>query len=327
MKALRLNAIGETPLIAEIPLPEPGPGEVRVRVAACGLNFADLLMIQGRYQEKPALPATLGMEIAGVVDAVGPGAAGPAPGTRVAAVPGTGGLAEACLVPAARCLALPETMDFVDAAAFQIAYGTSHMALDHRAGLKPGETVVVLGAAGGVGLTAVEIAHRMGARVIAVARGAEKLAVARAAGADEAIDSDAVGGADGSAGGLEAALKALGGVDVVYDAVGDPMATAALRACRPGGRFLVIGFAAGEVPSFKANYLLVKNLTVHGLYWGGCLSFAPEVVTASLSRLVAWHAEGVLKPHVSHVLPLDRALEGLELLRSRASTGKIVITA
>lgn len=318
MKALRLHAIGEDPRIEDVDLPEPAPGEVRIDVRACGLNFADLLMIQGRYQEKPALPATLGMEVAGVIAAVGSEVGGLTPGMRVAAVPGIGGLAEACVAPAARCVLLPEAMSFTDAAAFQIAYGTSHVALDTRAGLKKGETLVVLGAAGGVGLTAVEIGRRMGARVIAVARGADKLAVAEAAGAEVTIDSDE--------GGLEERLKALGGVDVVYDAVGEPMATAALRATKPGGRFLVIGFAAGEVPVFKANYLLVKNITVHGLYWGGYLTFDPAVLTGSLTRLFGWYADGGLRPHVSHVLPLDRALEGLELLKARASTGKVVIT-
>ena len=318
MKALRLHAIGEVPRIEDVEAPDPGPGDVQIEVRACGLNFADLLMIQGRYQEKPALPATLGMEVAGVVAKVGRDVDGLAPGMRVAAVPGSGGLAEICLAPAKRCVLLPEAMSFTDAAAFQIAYGTSHVALDERARMRPGETLVVLGAAGGVGLTAVEIGRRMGARVIAVARGADKLAVAEAAGAEITIDSDE--------GGLEDRLKALGGVDVVYDAVGDPMATAALRALRAGGRFLVIGFAAGEVPVFKANYLLVKNITVHGLYWGGYLTFDPAVLTGSLTRLLGWYADGGLRPHVSHVLPLDQALDGLELLKARASTGKVVIT-
>jgi NADPH2:quinone reductase len=206
----------------------------------------------------------------------------------------------------------------VDAGAFQIAYGTSHMALTHRAALQPGERLVVLGAAGGVGLTAVELGARLGARVIACARGDAKLDIARTAGAHDLVDSDAPD--------LTARLKALGGVDVIYDAVGDPMFSAALHATRPGARVLVIGFAAGKVPQIPANYLLVKNISVHGLYWGGYLGFAPAVMTRSLSDLLAMYAAGDLVPHVSHVLSFERAAEGLELLRKRASTGKVVIT-
>jgi NADPH2:quinone reductase len=274
-------------------------------------------MSRGEYQEKPPLPITLGMEVAGTVTQTGPGVTGLRVGDRVAAVPGSGGLAEQCCVQAARCVLLPDTMTDVDAAAFQIAYGTSHLALTRRAQLQPGERLLVLGAAGGVGLTAVELGARMGARVIACARGAQKLAIATAAGAHEVIDSDTPD--------LKAVLKAMGGVDVVYDAVGDPLFSAALRACKPGARLLVIGFAAGKVPQIPANYLLVKNLTVHGLYWGGYLGFAPEILTASLTELFQWHAQGDLHPHVSHVLSLDRAAEGMEMLRNRTSTGKVVI--
>ncbi|MDH3263376.1 MAG: zinc-binding dehydrogenase, partial [Paracoccaceae bacterium] len=182
----------------------------------------------------------------------------------------------------------------------------------------PGETLVVLGAAGGVGLTAVEIGKLMGARVIAVARGAERLAVAKAAGADHLIDSE---GSD-----LRAELKALGGADVVYDPVGGVPFEAAFRAARPEARILTIGFASGEVPQIKANHLLVKNLTVMGLYWGGYLAFRPEVVRESLATLFGWYAEGRIRPHVSHVLPLERAGEALALMRERKATGKVVVT-
>ncbi|HBD89554.1 MAG TPA: zinc-binding dehydrogenase, partial [Gemmobacter sp.] len=251
MKAFQLAEIGQAPTLTEVDLPPPGPGELAVAVAACGLNFADLLMIEGKYQEKPALPFTLGMEIAGTVTALGAGVTGFALGDRIAGFGGLGGLAERANLPAARCLKLPDGMDFRQAAAFQIAYGTSHLALDHKARLQPGETLFVTGAAGGVGLTAVEIGRRMGARVIASARGAERMETARAAGAHEVIDSDAPD--------LRGALKALGGVDVVYDAVGGPALLEALRATRPEGRLLVIGFAGGEVPQLPANLLLVKN--------------------------------------------------------------------
>ncbi|MEC8041688.1 MAG: NADPH:quinone oxidoreductase family protein, partial [Pseudomonadota bacterium] len=217
-----------------------------------------------------------------------------------------------------RLVPIPDSMPYEDAAAFQIAYGTSHIALKHRARMQPGETLLVLGAAGGVGLTAVEIGKLMGAKVIACARGADKLEAAKAAGADHLIDAKT---AD-----LRAEVKALGGADVVYDPVGGDQWEAAFRACKPEARLIPIGFASGEVPQIPANHLLVKNLTVLGLYWGGYLKFAPEVLTGSMAELLTWYEEGHLKPHVSHVLPLDRADEALELLRSRKSTGKVVVT-
>ena len=299
-------------------MPTPGPGEIRLKVGACGLNFADLLMMTGDYQDTPAAPFTLGMEVAGTVDAHGPGVIAPAIGTRVAVFGGQGGLAEYGCFPADRAVPLPDAMSDIDAAAFQIAYGTSHVALDHKAQLQPGETLLVLGAAGGVGLTAVEIGKLMGARVIACARGADKLAVARQAGADHLIDAKTDD--------IRAACKALGGVDVVYDPVGGDQFDAAFRATNPEGRILSIGFASGTVPQIKANHLLVKNLSVIGFYWGGYLKFRPSVVTDSLATLMGWYEAGRIKPHVSHVLPLDRAAEALELLRSRTSTGKVVVT-
>lgn len=318
MRAFVLASTETPPDLTDLPLPQPQPGEVRLRNRACGLNFADLLMIKGQYQERPALPFVMGMEVAGEVEALGEGVRGLHIGQRVAAFAGQGGLAEYGCFPASRCLPIPDMMPFEQAAGFMVAYGTSHVALAHRARLQAGETLLVLGAAGGVGLTAVEIGARMGARVVAVARGAEKLAVAKAAGAHVLIDSD---GTD-----LKTAFKALGGVDVVYDAVGEPAASAALRALTPEGRYVVIGFAGGGVPQFAANLLLVKNISVIGLYWGGYAAFAPQVITRSLADLMAMYARGELHPHVSHALPLEQVAEGLELLRSRASTGKVVIT-
>ena len=318
MQAIQLETLHVAPTLREITLPAPARGELRLRIAACALNFADLLMIDGRYQEKPALPFTLGMEMAGTVIALGEDVTGFRIGDRVAAFAGQGGLATEANVAASRCLPLPAALDFETAAAFQIAYGTSHLSLDHRAHLQPGETLFVTGAAGGVGLTAVEIGKRMGARVIASARGAEKLEVARQAGADHVIDSDAPG--------LREALRELGGVDVVYDSVGEPAFSEALRATRPEGRILTIGFAGGEVPQIPANLLLVKNLTVMGLYWGGYLTFRPDVLTASLRTLADWIADGSLKPHISHRFPLSQASEALSCLRERRSTGKIVVT-
>lgn len=319
MRAIQIRAFGAAPEMTEIDRPTPQAGEISIDVAACGLNFADLLMLSGKYQDTPPLPFSIGMEISGTVAETGPGVTTFAPGQRVAAFIGNGGLAEVAVCAAERCVPVPHSMPLINAAGFLIAYGTSHLALAHRARLQQGETLLVLGAAGGVGLTAVEIGAAMGARVIAVARGKERLEVARAAGAAELIDST-----DPELD-LRGILKGLGGVDVVYDAIGEPLATPALRALRPEGRFLAIGFAGGKVPQFPANILLVKNLTVIGLYWGGYLSFAPETLTQSLRDLLDWYEAGRIRPHISHQLPFERFDEGLELLRSRSSTGKVVI--
>lgn len=318
MRAVQVRSSGRDPELCEIPCPAPGPGALRVRIHACGLNFADLLMIKGEYQDTPTAPFTLGMEVSGVVEALGPDTTGPAPGTRVAVFGGQGGLAEQGCFPAERAVLLPDAMSFEEAAAFQIAYGTSHVALDHRARLQPGETLLVLGAAGGVGLTAVEIGKLMGAHVIACARGGDKLEVARQAGADHLIDA---GSED-----IRAACRALGGVDVVYDPVGGEQFRAALRVCNPEARILTIGYASGEVPQIPANHLLVKNLSVIGLYWGGYLKFRPAVVTDSLRTLFGWYDAGRIRPHISHVLPLAQSREALDILRSRKSTGKVVVT-
>jgi NADPH2:quinone reductase len=239
-------------------------------------------------------------------------------GDRVAVFGGQGGLAEFGCFDARRVVRLPDAMSMIDAAAFQIAYGTSHLALDHRARLQPGETLLVLGAAGGVGLTAVEIGKLMGATVVACARGSAKLEAAKAAGADHLIDAETQD--------IRAEMKALGGADVVYDPVGGEQFEAAFRSCKPEARLLPIGFASGSVPQIKANHLLVKNLSVLGVYWGGYLQFRPDVVTGSLAKLLSWYEAGKLKPHVSHCLPFNQAADGLELLRSRKSTGKVVIT-
>lgn len=318
MKAFLVESHNAAPEIREVAVPEPNKGEIRVRIHACGLNFADLLMVKGTYQDTPGLPFALGMEVSGTVDALGEEVEGFALGDRVAVFGGQGGLAEYGCFDARRAVHFPDAMSMVDAAAFQIAYGTSHLALEHRARLQPGETLLVLGAAGGVGLTAVEIGKLMGAKVVACARGAAKLEAAKAAGADHLIDAETQD--------IRDEMKTLGGADVVYDPVGGEQFTAAFRSCKPEARLLPIGFASGEVPQIKSNHLLVKNLSVLGVYWGGYLQFRPDVVTGSLATLMDWYCNGRLKPHVSHVLALEAAAEGLELLRSRASTGKVVIT-
>ncbi len=317
MRAFQVTSFDTSPALLDIPVPSPAAGEVLLDIAACGLNFADLLMAKGSYQDTPAPPFTLGLEVCGTVIAQGEGVTTPAIGTRVAVFGGKGGMAEKGVFPAALCRPVPDSMTAEVAAGFMVAYGTSHLALPRRAHLQKGETLLVLGAAGGVGLTAVEIGKAMGARVIAVARGADKLDVARAAGADHVIDSDDED--------IKAAVKALGGADVVYDPVGGDAFKAALGACKPEARVIVIGFASGDVPQVPANILLVKNISVIGFYWGGYLKFQPDALSASLAELLDWLADGRLRPHISHVLPLENAAEALELMRSRASTGKVVI--
>ena len=318
MLAYHIASAGDAPKLTEIAEPDPGPGEVRLTIRACGLNFADLLMQSGTYQDTPDAPFTLGMEVAGEVNALGEGVSHLSVGDRVAVFGGAGGLAEQGVYDARRVVQLPEQMSFEHAAAFQIAYGTSHVALDYRAKLREGETLVVLGAAGGVGLTAVEIGKLMGATVIAVARGADKLEVAKKAGADHLIDANTDD--------LRGALKALGGADVVYDPVGGDAFKAAFRACKPEARILAIGFASGDIPTIPANHLLLKNISVLGFYWGGYMAFKPDVIVGSLRTLTGWYLEGKLHPHISHTLPLSEVEQGMELLRSRKSTGKVVIT-
>ncbi len=316
MRAMQVVALGAPLELRDAPRPEPGPAEVLLRVRACGLNFADTLLASGTYQEKPALPFAPGMEVCGTVAALGPRVEGFRVGDRVACFAGGGGLADYAVVPAARCVIAPAAMPDEHVAAFLVAYGTSDVALSDRARLLAGETLLVTGASGGVGLTAVELGKLLGARVIAAARGADKLAVAEAAGADHLIDSEAD---------IRAEVRALGGADVVYDTVGGAVFDAALRATNPEGRVLPIGFASGTVPQIPANILLVKNLTVIGLYWGAYASLRPSVLTSSFARLFGWYAEGRLKPHIGRVLPLEAANEGLEMLRNRSATGKVVI--
>ena len=317
MRAMQITELGKPLEMRNVVMPKPSGDEVLVRTQTCGLNFGDLLVVKGTYQEKPTLPATIGMELCGVIEDVGPNVKGLSVGQRVAAYSGFGGLAEYVTLPTKICVPIPDLMTSVDAAAFLVAYGTSHVGLDYKANLKRGERLLVLGASGGVGLTAVELGKLMGAEVIACARGADKLAVAKAVGADHLLDTEHVD--------LRSAVKALGGADVVYDPVGGDLFNAALRSCNPEARLLPLGFASGAVPQIPANILLVKNLTVLGFYWGGYMRVNPKVLTDSFAVLFEWYIQGKLKPHVSHLLPFEQANEGLELLRSRKATGKVVI--
>lgn len=318
MRAFQLFEAGQPPALVSLATPVPGLGQILVKIEACGLNFADLLMIKGSYQDTPEPPFTLGLEVAGRIEALGDGLTGLSVGERVAIFAGQGGLAEYGIFDAARAVPIPDAMPSDEAAGFLVAYGTSHLALTRRAQLQKGERVVVLGAAGGVGLTAVEIAACLGAEVTAIARGTGKLNVAQQAGARHLIDAESEG--------IRSQIKALGGADVVYDAVGGDLFQEAFRATNREGRILSIGFASGDVPRVPANHLLVKNISLLGFYWGGYMAFAPDVLRQSLAELFELYREGRLRPHISARFPLEQADQALNLLKSRKSTGKVVVT-
>ena len=324
MRAVQCNAWGELGNIelAEVPPPAPpGPGKVAVDVAAAGVNFADILMVTGKYQERPLPPFTPGLEVAGRVSTVGPGVTRVKPGDRVLAMVDHGGFAEKVVARESDVFAIPGGMDFAEAAGFAIAYGTSHGALVWRAGLKPGELLLVLGAAGGVGLTAVEIGKALGARIIACAGGAEKLEIAKAHGADYLIDYRREN--------IRSRVREIadgGGADVVYDPVGGESFEAALRAVNWSARLVVVGFAAGKVQQIPANILLVKNLAVHGLYWGSYRRHCAGLLPAAFAEMFAWWREGRLKPFVSARLDLAEAKAALTQLAERRATGKVVLT-
>lgn len=307
------------------PPPGPGPGQVKIAVAAAGLNFADLLMVAGSYQEKPPLPFSPGLELAGRVVACGPGVTRVEPGDRVLATVDHGAFAEEALARESDVHRLPDGMDDVTAAGFAIAYGTALGALRWRAELKPGETVLIHGAGGGVGLAAVEVAKALGATVIATAGGAEKLRLAQAHGADHLIDYRTeplrervkeICGAHGAG----------GGVDVVYDPVGGEVFDQSLRCTGWSGRLVVVGFACGTVPQVPANILLVKNLAVLGLYWGSYRRHRPDLVADGFAELFAWYQEGRLRPLISRSFDLADVAAALDLLKTRRATGKMVLT-
>jgi NADPH2:quinone reductase len=307
--------------LADLPDPDPGACGVRIRVRAAGVNFADGLMLEGRYQEKPPLPFTPGLEVAGEVDAPGAGVRGLAAGQRVLAVVNHGGFAEKVVARADDVVALPDDMDDITAAGFAIAYGTAHGALRWRADLHASEVLLVHGAGGGVGLTAVECGKAIGASVIATARGADKLAVAREHGADHVLDSE---GDDIKVKVRE--LTAGRGADVVYDPVGGAVFDASLRCVAWEGRIVVVGFASGQVPQIPANLLLVKNAAALGFYWGSYRKHDPERLRAGFKELFGWYRQGRIRPHVSQTLPLASTAEAIRLLAERRSVGKVVVT-
>lgn len=323
MRAIRCRAWGapEVLRLEEAASPDLRPRQVRIRVRAAGVNFADTLMVGGSYQVKPPFPFTPGLEAAGEVVETGAAVDGLRVGQRVLAVLRSGGgYAEEIVLDAASVVPIPEMMDFITATAFPVAYGTSHFALTHRGHLQAGETLLVLGAAGGVGLTAVEIGKAMGARVIAAAGGAEKLAVARSRGADELIDYKSESIRD-----RVRALTDGKGADVVYDPVGGDAFDQALRAVEREARMLVIGFAGGRIQAVPANLILVKNISVIGVVWGAQAERDPVMISRNLAELLRWWQAGKLKPLVAKVFPLAEASRAMTALLSRAYAGKIVL--
>ena len=311
----------ETMKVEEAPPPEMVEGGVRIAIKAAGVNFADTLIIKGEYQVRPPFPFSPGLEAAGVITECAPGVTRFKPGDRVMAMTGHGGFATETVTAEENVVAIPDNMEFVEAAGFPSVYGTSHIGLVDKVNLQAGETLLVHGAAGGVGLTAVEIGKKLGATVIATAGGKDKLEVAKQYGADFLIDYREED--------IRDKVKEFTdgrGVDAVYDPVGGSAFDASLRCTAPRGRILVVGFASGTIPQIPANIILVKNITVIGYYWGGHRKFDPDLVLRSFDELMAWYEAGDLKPHISHTFPLADTAKAMAMLTSRKSTGKVVIT-
>jgi NADPH2:quinone reductase len=321
MRAVVCRAWGEveTLKVEDVPPPVPGAGEVLIEVKATAVNYADALLVAGRYQTRPSLPFSPGLETAGVVAACGAGVTRFSRGDRVMAVLAYGGLAEMAVAPEAETFAIPAGMSFDEAGAFPIAYISSHVAIRWQGRLEPGETMLVLGAAGGVGLTAVEIGKAMGARVIAAASTAEKLAVARERGADELINY-----ATEKLTERVMALTGDKGADVCFDPVGGALFDAALSSLGWGGRILLVGFVGG-VPQIPANRLLVKHRAALGSSLRYFRWHAPDKLRRSVEELLRWYGEGKLRPLVSHRLPLERSVDAIRLLTERKAHGKVVV--
>ena len=323
MKAVLCKQYGppDSLVVEELPSPHPGPGEVVVAVRAASVNFPDVLIIQNKYQFKPPLPFSPGSELAGVVKEVGAGVTAYRAGDKVMAFTTYGAFAQEVKTEANRLLPIPAGMGFTEAAAFVLTYGTTDHALRDRAQMAKGETLLVLGAAGGVGLAAVEIGKALGARVIACASSDDKLEVCRAHGADAAINYASED--------LRERVKALTdgrGVDVVYDPVGGPYTEPAFRSLAWRGRLLVVGFAAGEIPKLPLNLALLKGASAVGVFWGDFARREPQAFAASMRQLGEWYRAGKLKPHVEKTMPLERAAEALKLMAARQVKGKLVLT-
>ena len=329
MKALLSKQAGgpETLVLEDIPEPPAGPGQVRISVRACGVNFPDLLIIQDLYQYKPARPFAPGAEVAGVVDAVGEGVEHVRVGDRVLLSPARGGMAEKAVGPAGNCWKIPDAMPFDEAAALLMTYGTSQHALKDRAALQAGETLLVLGAAGGVGLAAVELGKAMGARVVAAASSAEKLALARDHGADEGVQYPAGPLDKIQARAFTDRCKSACGPDgaqVIYDGVGGDYTEAALRAIGWQGRHLVVGFTAG-IPKLPLNLTLLKSCQVIGVFWGEFTARYPALHAANVAALMALYLDGRIKPAVTERFTLAHGAEAIARLGTRQARGKVVV--
>ena len=329
MKAVLCKQYGppDSLVIEDLPSPKPGDGQVLISVKAAGVNYPDVLIIQNKYQFRPPLPFSPGGEVAGVVKEIGPGVTNVRVGDRVIGSTGWGGFAEEALAPAARCIPFPANMDFAEASAFVMTYGTSHHALKDRARIRPGETLLVLGAAGGVGLSAVELGKLMGARVIAAASSQEKIDVCLKHGAEAGIVYPAGPlDRDGQKKLSDDFKKVLGndGANVIYDGVGGTYAEPALRSIAWEGRYLVIGFPAG-IPSIPLNLTLLKGCQIVGVFWGAFTAREPKQNQANLHELMSWVRDGKLKPYVSKRYPLAHAAQALNDLEARKVTGKVVL--
>ena len=304
----------------ELPTPTPKAGEVLIAIQAASLNFPDLLMVQNKYQTKPPLPFVPGAEYAGVIEALGEGVTHLKVGQPVACLSGTGGFGTHTVAPAALCMPLPPGFPFVDAAAFIMTYATGHHALVDRGQLKAGETVLVLGAAGGVGTAAIQIAKTMGAKVIAAASSDDKCALCSSIGADATINY--------STQDLRATLKTLTdgkGPDVIYDPVGGDLAEPALRSIARRGRYLVIGFAAGPIPALPWNLPLLKGASIVGVYWGDFAKHEPEANAAMMMELAQWYGQGKIKPVIDSARPMGELKAALQYMGSRSVKGKLVM--
>ena len=322
MKAILCKAYGppDSLVVEDVPSPTPGPEDVLISVTAASVNFPDVLMIENKYQTRPPLPFSPGCEAAGIVTDVGREVAQVTRGDRVMVVTGYGAFAEEIVVPASRVVPIPAQMDDATAASFLFTYATAHHALCDRGQLRAGETLLVLGAAGGVGIAAIEVGKAVGARVIACASTDDKLALCRAHGADATINY--------ATGNLRDEIKRLAGdqgVDVVCDPVGGPYTEPALRSTAWNGRFLIVGFAAGEIPKIPMNLPLLKGCSIVGVSWGGFTRREPARYAESVSQLCQWYSEGRLRPDVDRIFPLERAAEALTLMATRSVKGKIVL--